>query len=329
MSIYSIYKSTNTINGKSYIGFTNNYDRRIRAHKQVSTNPKTYFHKAINKHGWDNFDWNIIYQSTDRDHTLNEMESYFITEYDTFNNGYNSTMGGDAPGMIRHPDAKPNKDYGYILYDPDGNEYETNNIQQFCREHNLKNEYMYRLCNGIIPSYNGWTGYTTSEKQELKKKQRTVNKLSKRQKPLYTWIITDPDGNEYKVKSLDKFAREYMSDYGNFKTTARALLRISNDEDTYSIKYHGWKVLKDHINTNDAINGIINGEYGTDIIVPIQPITPIKTIIREEKQDKYRMKQCPVCGKLIPIRSFYNNHGVLNCRLSPARNKKNKHIVRG
>ena len=37
-----------------------------------------------------------MYQSKDREHTLKTMEPYFINEYDSFNNGYNSTIGGEG-----------------------------------------------------------------------------------------------------------------------------------------------------------------------------------------------------------------------------------------
>lgn len=102
MNIYSIYKATNTINGKVYIGFDSNYPSRIKGHK-ISALKKysdTHFHKAIRKYGWDNFTWEIIYQSIDGNHTLNVMEGYFITEHDSYYTGYNMTLGGE--GSLGH-----------------------------------------------------------------------------------------------------------------------------------------------------------------------------------------------------------------------------------
>ena len=97
MSIYTIYKCINTSNNKCYIGFDSNWPRRKTEHKSRSkkiTNYKLY--NAINKYGWDNFEWVVIYQSTDRDFTLKNMECYFINAYDSFNNGYNMTLGGEG-----------------------------------------------------------------------------------------------------------------------------------------------------------------------------------------------------------------------------------------
>lgn len=94
--IYTIYKSVNTINGKVYIGFDSHWPNRQKVHKSASKNQEGKFYRAIRKYGWDNFEWSILYQSKDKNHCLKEMESHFIKEYDSFNTGYNSTLGGDG-----------------------------------------------------------------------------------------------------------------------------------------------------------------------------------------------------------------------------------------
>jgi group I intron endonuclease len=99
-SIYSIYKATNTINGKVYIGFDSSWPKRLKKHKIDSKFKNYKFHRAIRKHGWDNFKWEVIYQSYDYEHCLKTMESHFITEYDSFTKGYNSTLGGE--GTLGH-----------------------------------------------------------------------------------------------------------------------------------------------------------------------------------------------------------------------------------
>ncbi len=96
MSIYTIYKSVNTKTGKVYIGFDSKWPNRLRIHKSTSKNQDSKFYRAIRKYGWDNFEWSVIYQSKDKQHTLKTMETYFITEYNSMKNGYNSTLGGDG-----------------------------------------------------------------------------------------------------------------------------------------------------------------------------------------------------------------------------------------
>jgi group I intron endonuclease len=96
MNIYSIYRATNIITGKVYIGFDSNWPHRILAHKSNSKKYKSKFYDSINKHGWENFVWELLYQSKDRFHTLNEMEKYFVEQFDSFREGYNSTLGGEG-----------------------------------------------------------------------------------------------------------------------------------------------------------------------------------------------------------------------------------------
>jgi len=96
-TISTIYMATNKITKLSYIGFTScDLLHRINEHKYDSKRSDTYFYRAAKKYGWDSFEWIILYQSWDVEHCHKIMESFFISEYDTYENGYNSTMGGDG-----------------------------------------------------------------------------------------------------------------------------------------------------------------------------------------------------------------------------------------
>ena len=93
----TIYKATNKIIGKSYIGFDSSWPNRKRKHKiNAFAGREGKFYDAIRKYGWNNFTWSIIYQSKDKEHCLNVMEPQFIKEYNTFNHGYNMTEGGEG-----------------------------------------------------------------------------------------------------------------------------------------------------------------------------------------------------------------------------------------
>ena len=96
MKIFTIYKATNSVNGRVYIGFDSLWPRRISNHRGSSQKEDTKFYRAIRKHGFDSFIWEPIYQSLDQDHTLKVMEPYFIKEYNSKIEGYNSTLGGDG-----------------------------------------------------------------------------------------------------------------------------------------------------------------------------------------------------------------------------------------
>jgi group I intron endonuclease len=92
-----IYKATNTVNGKVYIGQTvRTLEVRKYAHEYSARNGSdAHFHRAIRKYGTDAFKWEIIDTATTKDE-LDEKEKYWIAHYDAVNNGYNMTEGGEG-----------------------------------------------------------------------------------------------------------------------------------------------------------------------------------------------------------------------------------------
>lgn len=91
-----IYKITNTLNDKVYIGQTiKTVQKRFTQHKNNSN--KEYFsqivlYKAFNKYGIENFICEEIEEVPNN--KLDEREKYWIEYYDSYFNGYNSTLGG-------------------------------------------------------------------------------------------------------------------------------------------------------------------------------------------------------------------------------------------
>lgn len=91
-----IYKITNLINQKVYIGQTvKTVEKRFQQHKSNSN--KEYFsqivlYKAFNKYGINNFKCEKV-EEVDNQY-LDEREKYWIEYYDSYFNGYNSTLGG-------------------------------------------------------------------------------------------------------------------------------------------------------------------------------------------------------------------------------------------
>lgn len=91
-----IYKITNIKNGKSYIGQTiQDVKERFYQHcankcsKEVSN---MVIHKAIKKYGKDNFTLEVIEEIDS--YNLNDRERYWISFYNSYYDGYNSTLGG-------------------------------------------------------------------------------------------------------------------------------------------------------------------------------------------------------------------------------------------
>lgn len=91
-----IYKVTSPSN-KIYIGITTkSLDIRKKEHLKSSRHWKQItLYKAFNKYGFENFIWEVIDTAEDLNQ-LREKEKFYIQKYDSFNNGYNSTLGGDG-----------------------------------------------------------------------------------------------------------------------------------------------------------------------------------------------------------------------------------------
>ena len=89
-----IYKFTNRINGKVYIGQTIKEYQRYQAHKHCYGD--SLLHRAINKYGFENFDYDVIERLDEE--LLDEREIFWISYYKSNNNkfGYNLTDGGEG-----------------------------------------------------------------------------------------------------------------------------------------------------------------------------------------------------------------------------------------
>ena len=96
-----IYKITNKINKKIYIGQSKDIEYRWKDHKRRFKNQKTPIQKAIYKYGIDNFSFEVLKEcSID---CLNDLEIYYIQLYNSTdkNIGYNITSGGDKGPIKR------------------------------------------------------------------------------------------------------------------------------------------------------------------------------------------------------------------------------------
>ena len=91
-----IYKYTNKINKKIYIGQTRQQLERRHYKHLTQLNDNTYFHRAIKKYGIDNFDLEIVEDDIPLNQ-LDERERYWIKYFDSYftsGKGYNETKGG-------------------------------------------------------------------------------------------------------------------------------------------------------------------------------------------------------------------------------------------
>ena len=95
-----IYMATSP-SGKIYIGRTTQklLDRKHKHHSDAFNINKTLYHtklsRAIRKYGRSNIKWNVLYINIP-ELDLNDLEIKTILYYNTYKNGYNSTIGGEG-----------------------------------------------------------------------------------------------------------------------------------------------------------------------------------------------------------------------------------------
>lgn len=101
-----IYKITNDINDKIYVGKTEySIEKRFKEHCQDSKRKrceKRPLYNAMNKYGIEHFHIELIEETNEPE----EREIYWIQHYGSFKYGYNATMGGDG---------KHYKDYDLVV----------------------------------------------------------------------------------------------------------------------------------------------------------------------------------------------------------------------
>lgn len=97
-----IYKITNDINGKLYIGKTNR-SIEIRFQEHIKVSKKEYknrpLYDAMNKYGVNHFHIEQI-DICETDEEASTKEIYWIAYYDTYRHGYNATLGGDGKQLL-------------------------------------------------------------------------------------------------------------------------------------------------------------------------------------------------------------------------------------
>lgn len=101
-----IYKYENKLNGHIYIGLSRNIEKRYSQHLYDARHKErsgTGIDIAIRKYGIENFTFEII--ELCEESKLDEREKYWIDYYDSYNNGYNRTVGGGSLAGENHPRA--------------------------------------------------------------------------------------------------------------------------------------------------------------------------------------------------------------------------------
>jgi group I intron endonuclease len=109
--ICGIYYIKNTINDKYYVGQSRNIKRRWRREKLELNGDadawNIHLQRAWKKYGQDNFEFSII--ETCIPEQLDEREQFWIAFYNSYDDGYNQSLGGGGVSGWRHTDESRTK----------------------------------------------------------------------------------------------------------------------------------------------------------------------------------------------------------------------------
>lgn len=199
-----IYAVICLLNNKVYIGKTiQDFEKRKQCHLRKMSEKKqngdftysTKFYNALRKYGIDNFKWEVIESGVGED-ILNEREIFYIEKYNSYNDGYNSTIGGDGGDT-------------YSLLTNEELELIKSKISKSVKNTFNNPEYRKKLSERTKGVNNPMYGKESAMKgkkhtEETKKKQSKVAKIREISKLSYPRIIEKPWGEEC-IYSYNKF----------------------------------------------------------------------------------------------------------------------------
>lgn len=235
-----IYKSTNKITGKIYIGqTTHTLDKRIKGHiKESKIESNRPFMLSINKYGEDNFTFETIDSANNLDE-LNDKEVYWINFYDSVSpNGYNVTGGGQGKKM------KTTKELSRII---------SEGLKNSEKWQETKNNEEYKI--KMEKSFIGWfrgKKFSQEHKEKIweKNKERILefNKNTSKK-----WIVIDENNNITRIIGKEDYFNNLGMDTGVVSRMSQSLNQGNNRK-----RYNGYYCFIDNNESNETILSIIS-----------------------------------------------------------------------
>lgn len=229
MSLFGIVYKATSPKGKVYIGVTTkSLNNRKSAHYSAAfKHAKNKFHIALTKYQKNSIIWEEIVSCFNYE-DMKYLEKYFINYYNSYNKGYNSTLGGDGvPGLFiteeRRKDlslkstGKNNPRFGVTLSDETklkiskGNKGKIKGIKKFfTKEHcqNISKAKKGRPFKGKGVSFLN-KKHTDNTKELMRDKSKTkINVYCKTTNIFYKSIISAANDNSIDFSFLSKKLRK-------------------------------------------------------------------------------------------------------------------------
>lgn len=201
-----IYKATNKINRKSYVGQTRlSLKQRKRLHIDHAKKKlfKSYFHNAIRKYGEKNFVWEVLISVKDRDELMN-FERHYIKSLNTkIPKGYNLTDGGEC--LI----GDKNPMFG---------KKQSEKCKRINREMRLGKKQSKALVEKRISKIRGKNHYFNNGSKRGKEIREEHSQRWDKNNPFRkTWILISPVGEMLMIRKLKTFCEERGFSYNSMR----------------------------------------------------------------------------------------------------------------
>lgn len=186
--MHYLYRITNKINGKVYIGQTNNPEYRWYQHcsyAKKDNKHKQYIHHAMAKYGTENFEFEIIATCRIQE-DIDITEVLLIQQYDSRNSsyGYNLKSGGshglqseETKEKIRQATIKQIAEKGHPAQGHKWTEEQKANLSATLKALDKEAIYTDKVRQKMSEAH---IGYTDSEETKQKKSKRATEAWSKR-----------------------------------------------------------------------------------------------------------------------------------------------------
>lgn len=245
METFKIYQILNTINDKSYIGFTSKtIDARWKSHLYSAKKGSHYrIHSAIRKYGETSFVIKLLEESLDGDYALNVLESKYIKSFDSILNGYNTKPGGNDRGWSHTEQTKQKmSDNNYW----NGRDRSGENNPMYGKHHTTESlVLMSAKKKGTSTRLGAILTEDTKNKIGTKARERYDNGFINPRKGVIltietkklmsetkkgkvswskSWELTSPTGEVYQIDNLAKFCRDNSLSASNLGQVAKGKL---------------------------------------------------------------------------------------------------------
>jgi len=191
MNLCGIYNIVSKIDGKSYIGSTNDFYRRVRKHLcllRKNNHDNSHLQNAWNKYGKKNFEWkfieecdiSVLLQKEQKHldeaklHPAEHYNSNFVAEkppsplgrkwtesskrnFSVLRMGKNNPMFGKSLSeSTKGKMVKSHVKTDHCFISPQQNIVSIRNLKQFCKDNKLNEGGMYGVFKGRLTQYKGW-----------------------------------------------------------------------------------------------------------------------------------------------------------------------------